>query len=148
LEPVRIVRERKEREALERYAKTLSDLSDARERLGALNQELVQAQSEIKQRLVGGTPVTQIIQQQLYVSHLHDRVKAVETEIDQIEQRVKQALQAMLVARREREVVDKFFVNQKSAYDRELTLEEQKAIDELAGRRSAGMLSWRTPSYE
>jgi flagellar export protein FliJ len=148
LEPLKIVRERKEREALERYAQVLAEHSRTMERLGALNQELIQAQSEIKQRLTTSTPVTQIIQQQLYCAHLSERIKTVQNEIIQIEQKIKLAMQAVLSTRHEREVVDKFLANQRAAYDRELTLEEQKAIDELAGRRLAGSLSWSNQSYE
>lgn len=148
LEPLRIIRERKEQEALERYAQALAEQSRATEQLGALSQEMVQAQSEIKQRLAISTPVTQIIQQQFYCTHLSDRIKALRTQITQIEQQVSAAMQAVLAARHEREVVDKFLANQRAAYDRELTLDEQKTIDELAGRRLTGSMSWRTSSYE
>ena len=58
------------------------------------------------------------------------------------ERRVNVALQAMLVARREREIVDKFFDKQKARHQREQVKAEQKFLDDLAGRRSASILAW------
>jgi flagellar export protein FliJ len=62
----------------------------------------------------------------------HNRSLALVTEA---ERRSESALQGMLLARQEREVVGKFFERQRAAYDRELTRTEQKFLDELAHRR-------------
>src|SRR5581483_1977478 len=48
----------------------------------------------------------------------------------------------MLAARREREIVDKFFEKQKSRHTREHLRLEQKMLDDLAARRGNSILSW------
>jgi hypothetical protein len=48
----------------------------------------------------------------------------------------------MLAARRQREVVDKFYDKQKSRHGRELARSEQMLLDDLAGRRPSSILSW------
>lgn len=148
LEPVRILRERQEQEAMENYANALEAQRQALAKMTSLQQELLQAQDNIKTRLVQATPVTQIVHQQLYCLHLEEQAKAALTEIRQIEKKVKQAMQDMIDARHQREVVDKFLANQRAAYDRSLNVEEQKNIDEIAAHRRDTALSWKAPSYE
>lgn len=53
------------------------------------------------------------------------------------ERGVNNAMRAMLLARQQREVVDKCFDRQKSKFQREESRGEQKLMDEFAGRRGA-----------
>jgi len=148
LEPLRILREREEQEAMENYANALDDQRKALAKLTSIQQELMLAQDNIKTRLVQAAPITQIVHQQLYCLHLEEQAKAALAETKQIERKVKQAMQDMIDARHQREVVDKFLANQRAAFDRAVNVEEQKNIDEMAAHRRETALSWKAPSYE
>ena len=52
------------------------------------------------------------------------------------ERRVNAAMQTMLNARQQREIVDKSCEKQKARYNRAQFVNEQKLMDDLAGRRS------------
>jgi flagellar biosynthesis chaperone FliJ len=62
--------------------------------------------------------------------------------LEAAERRVNATLNGMLAARRQREVVDKFYDKQKSRHGRELARSEQMLLDDLAGRRPSSILSW------
>lgn len=133
---------------MENYANALDDQRKALAKLTSIQQELMLAQDNIKTRLVQAAPITQIVHQQLYCLHLEEQAKAALAETKQIERKVKQAMQDMIDARHQREVVDKFLANQRAAFDRAVNVEEQKNIDEMAAHRRETALSWKAPSYE
>ena len=56
-------------------------------------------------------------------------------------------MQAMLTARQQREIVDKFFNKQKSSHEREQLRNEQKMLDDLAGRRGNSILAWNPTEF-
>ena len=143
LEPLRVVRERQEREAMERYGQSLMEVNRCKRALADIDQELLWLQEECKRYLLKGAVSAHIVQQQLYGTHLEAcRKKALEA-IEASEEKAKVAMQAMLQARQEREIVDKFREKQRIIYDRSITVEEQKLLDELAGRRTDLALSWK-----
>jgi flagellar export protein FliJ len=148
LEPVLIIRERQEREAEEKYAQALADQRKALAALRDAERELDLAFAEHRRRLVEGAPVVFLVQQQLYCAHVESSRKTVANQASAAEEKVKAAVQAMVVARQQREVVEKFRSNQRAVYDRQLSTEEQKLLDELAGRRIEPSLSWRTSEHE
>ena len=148
LESVLIVRERQESEAKENYARELVAQRQAMAALRDAERELDEAFSEHRRRLVEGAPVVCLLQQQLYCAHLESNRKTAANAMAAAEDKVKQAVQAMVFARQQREVVEKFRGNQRAEYDRQMTMEEQKMLDELAGRRLDPALSWRTSEHD
>jgi flagellar biosynthesis chaperone FliJ len=60
----------------------------------------------------------------------------------QAERQAQARLKHMLFTRQQREAVDKFLDRQQLAYDRALTREEQKFLDELAQRREEHGLAY------
>jgi flagellar export protein FliJ len=144
LEPLRVVRERQEREALERYGLALMEVNRCKAEVARIEREMQWLQDESKLRLLKGSLSALIVQQQLYGTHLEECRKKALAEVADSEAKAKKAMQEMLLARREREIVDKFREKQRALYDRAMTLEEQKLLDELAGRRSDFALNWRS----
>jgi flagellar export protein FliJ len=147
LEALRIIRERQESEAMEKYGRALMELKRRREALEQAASEVVWMQEEIKRRLEEGSMVAHIMHQQLSLVHLEQVRKEAGEAVDAAGKEVKEALQAMLKARRNREIVDKFQARQRAVYDRALTLEEQKLMDELASHRQPPALSWKAAGY-
>ena len=148
LQPVLVIREREERQAMEAYARALAEQRRLMAALYDAQRELGVAYSESRRRLLDGAPVAFIMQQQLYCAHLEERCKAAAQSSAAAEEKVKTAVQAMTIASQRREVVEKFRGNQRAAYDRALSIEEQKMLDEFAGRNLERALSWRTSDHD
>jgi flagellar export protein FliJ len=142
LEAVRIVRQRHEQETMEHYAQALLVRQQATARLEEIQQELSAAWQDLRTRLAGGCSAGEAHQAQTYRQTLEKRREDCVTALGAAERRVNAALQAMLAARRQREVVDKFLEKQKARFGREMSRLEQKAMDDLAGRRTNSIFSW------
>jgi flagellar export protein FliJ len=142
LESVRTLRQRQEQDAMDQYARTLLARRQAVDRLEAVQQKLKAGWQELRQLLARGCEASNAARMHEYHRSLEKRRDDLITALGVAERRVNVALQAMLTARREREIVDKFFDKQKARHQREQVRVEQKFLDDLAGRRLASILAW------
>ncbi|HEX3988053.1 MAG TPA: flagellar export protein FliJ [Verrucomicrobiae bacterium] len=137
LEAVRTIRQRHEQVAMEQYAQALLNRQLAAERLNSIQGELDACWKELRGHMVKGCSAST-------VSQAHDYHRVVTRRRDEgiaalgvAERRVNAAMQTMLAARQQREIVDKSFEKQKAHFHREQFRTEQKLMDDLAGRRSS-----------
>jgi flagellar FliJ protein len=144
LQALGTLRQRQEQKAQEQYAQTLAVRRDAAARLKAAEQELSASWEEWRLRLAGGCAAAEAAQAQVFQRLLSQRVDECVIALENAERRVNTALQAMLEARRQREIVDKCFERQKAVYQREVARSEQKFLDDLAGRRGNSILAWKS----
>jgi flagellar export protein FliJ len=142
LESVRTLRQRQEQEAMEHYARTLLARRLAVERLEAVQQQLSAGWQELRQLLARGCEAASAARMNEYHRSLEKRRDDCVMALGVAERRVNASFQAMLAARRGREIVDKCFDKQKVRHQREQVKVEQKFLDDLAGRRSASILAW------
>jgi flagellar export protein FliJ len=142
LEAVRIVRQRNEQDAMERYAHALLARRQATDRLETVQREIDAGWQELRALLARGCAASLAAQAHVYQQSLEKRRNECAAELGLAERRVNLALQAMLHARQQREIVDKCFEKQKARHQREHLRAEQKFIDDLAGRRGSSILSW------
>ncbi|HZQ48080.1 MAG TPA: hypothetical protein VFC07_13770, partial [Verrucomicrobiae bacterium] len=73
---------------------------------------------------------------------LEKRREECDAAVSVAERRVNATFTAMLMARQQREIVDKGLQKQKAVHQREEAREEQKVLDDLGGRRTSSILSW------
>ena len=142
LEAVRTLRQRQEQNAMEQYAQTLLTRQQTLDRLDAIQRELNEGWQELRGQLARGCTASQAAQTHDYHRALAKRRDEAIVALGLAERRVNAALQTMLTARQQREIVDKCCENQKAAHLREQFRAEQKLLDDLAGRRSPSSLSW------
>lgn len=142
LEAVRIVRQRNKQAAMERYAHALLARRQAMDRLDAVQREINAGWQELRAMLAGSCPASRAAQAHVYHQSLEKRRNECAAELGLAERRVNLAFQAMLLARQQREIVDKCFEKQKARHQREQLREDQKFIDDLGGRRGSSILSW------
>lgn len=142
LEAVRTLRQRQEQNAMEQYAQTLLTRQQTLDRLDAIQRELNEGWQELRGQLARGCTASQAAQAHDYHRALAKRRDEAIVALGLAERRVNAALQKMLTARQQREIVDKCCENQKAAHLREQFRAEQKLLDDLAGRRSPSSLSW------
>jgi flagellar export protein FliJ len=141
LQAIRTLRVRQEREAMEAYAHALLDRVRSGEKLQSADRALAAGQWEWQQRVSCGCPAAELVHHQLHCRELAARRSRCLALAKESESRADVALQSMMLARQEREIVDKFSERQRAIYDRELNRAEQKFLDELACRRTDAVLA-------
>lgn len=142
LEAVRIVRQRHEQEAMELYAKALLGRRQAMDRLDSVQRELNAACQELRTLFTNGGTASKAAQAHDYQRTVEKRRDDCAVELSLAERRVNAALQGMLNARRQREIVDKAYERQKANHQRGQSRREQKLLDDLGVRRANSILSW------
>jgi len=144
LEAVRTLRQRQEQTCMEQYAQALLARQQATERLAAVQHELTVGWDELRVKLSAGCAASEAAQAHDYHRALGRRRDECQAQLGTAERRVNAALQAMLAARQQREIVDKYFDKQKVRHQRDVARDEQKMLDELAGRRGNSILTWNS----
>src|ERR1700728_1043481 len=114
LEAVRTLRQRQEQIAMERYAEALAFRQQALDRLEKIGQELSAGMQDLRARLIQGCAASEAAQAGEYHKSLAKRRDEFTLALNHAERRVNAALQNMLGARQQRELVDKYFTKQKS----------------------------------
>ena len=142
LEALRTLRRRQEHVAIDRYAQASLARGQAMEKLAAVQAELNAAWHDLRARLAAGCPAATAAQAHEFHRSLEKLREERAAALGLAERRLNAAMQAMLAARQQREVVDKCFDKQKSLHERAQLREEQKLVDDLAWRRANSILSW------
>lgn len=142
LEAVRTVRQRQEQNAMEQYAQALLGRQQAVEKLNAIQKELHASWRELRKQMSAGCSASHLSQVNDYHRALENRRNDANTALGVAERRVNAAMQTMLSARQQREIVDKSCEKQKARHLREQFRAEQKVLDDIAGRRGGSSLSW------
>jgi flagellar export protein FliJ len=137
LEAVRTVRQRQEQVAMEQYAQALVNRQQAADRLDAIQDELNECWRELRGKLAQGCTASTAVRAYDYQRLMVRRRDEAIAGLGVAERRVNAALQTMLAARQQREIVDMSCDKQKAQYAREQFRTEQKLMDDLAGRRSS-----------
>ncbi len=136
LQALLTLRARQEQAAQEIYAQALAVRHQAVIRLQEAQHECQAAQLLSRERTATGAPAAQLAQIGEYCRAMDERRERCTETLDQAQLVATQRLEKLIAARRAREVVDKFQKRQREKYDRELTREEQKLLDELATQRA------------
>lgn len=144
LEAVATTRRRLEQAALEKYAQSLLARQNAVAQLEATQRELEGAWLRLRQTLESGCSASAATRLRQESHFLEDERKLRETALTEAERGVSHALQQMLAARQQREVVEKFRGKQRAAHDLDVQRDTQKFLDELATQRATPAQAWRT----
>ena len=139
LTAVQRVRDRREHEATEQYARALAVRANAQQTVERAERELATAQLECSNLLGNGAPAGDVRQRQSFCTVLQEARDEAARQLEQAEILLNQALGAMLTARREAEAVRKHHEKARTGYQQEQQREEQKVLDDLPLRTLAGM---------
>lgn len=129
---------------MDQYAQSLIARRQAVDGMEAVERELGACWQDLRGRLAGGCTAAEAAQAHAYQRSLAQRRDECTLALENAERRVNAALQGMIVARQQREIVDKCFEKQKVRHRREQARGEQKFLDDLAGRRGNSILSWKS----
>jgi flagellar export protein FliJ len=137
LELVRTLRQQKERAAQLRYTSALSACDEAERLLQFANAELAAVWGLVREELVRGLSASQLANLRMWCQVLETRRNERQTALHSARRAAETALQAMTVAAREREALDRFHDKSRLAHHRATQREEQKNIDEMAVQLSS-----------
>jgi flagellar FliJ protein len=137
LSAVQVWRERQEQVALEHYGEALRREAQAQERLAAVERERETVWTQRRDQIESGSPADQILHLQNYSQALEVRLKEAQVTVSNARRYTQYRLDHLLAARKQREIVDRFRERQFERYQREIEVEERKALDELACLRAA-----------
>ena len=145
LQAVHTLRVRQERDAMQKYAEALLQRKLAMEKLTGIAQQIAAAWMDLRVEMAEGCAAARILRMQAYCTTLEVRRSEADVVLQGAERAVNLALQRMLVARQQREIVDKYQAGERTRHERALQRQEQKELDELALRclplASAGRVS-------
>jgi flagellar FliJ protein len=136
LEPLHTLRTRAEQSAQESYGRAVTARQQAIERLRAARTRCEAVWSAREALLEGRASVGELDQAHSYCRSVEETVAACESAVLQSQRVVEEAWQKLLEARQSREVVDKVKQRQRDRYDRDVAVDEQKTLDELAQQRA------------
>jgi flagellar export protein FliJ len=138
LEAARTVRQRKENDALEEFARALAARQHVLDLLEGMDADIGDDWSHIRHLLAGGCNAAQAAQAYFFHRSLETKRDDCVAALGQAERRVQSAWQAMLAAHQAREIVDIYRKKQQTRHHRLEAREEQKVLDEFGVRRATG----------
>ncbi|MBI5799099.1 MAG: flagellar FliJ family protein [Verrucomicrobia bacterium] len=144
LEAVRTLRARQEKIALEQYGKSVQTRDQAIAFLWKTREELEKIFEQRRQQ-AGGAVAGSLAQLEKWSKEVAAREKECLQNVQLANMRVETTWQELIAARKDREIVEKYLDRQRESYERSLDREEQKALDELAGR--PGAANALTPAF-
>lgn len=136
LQAVEMLRERREHDALERYALALAQRAQAVLRLDAAEHDLSAIRFELQEQVTGGCQAHVINRLQLQSETAQESRARCELGLQNAEVLVNQRLAEMLNARREREAVEKHHEKSRQEHSRAAQREDQKWLDDLKPQRA------------
>jgi flagellar export protein FliJ len=137
LQSIRVLRERKEQVAQQRFAQALLACEQAAAQLQAASDALAAGWNSLCEELSHGVVATGLTRTRAWCNVLEQRQKERAYALQNARRLMDAAWKEMMLATRDREALDKHHDNCRRAYDRDVQREEQKTLDELGVRRVA-----------
>jgi flagellar export protein FliJ len=134
LEPLRVLRQQRERAAQLLYAKTLAVCKKAEIQLQSADGELEAAWSSLGGELNANATASRLLHLRTWCTVLEIRWHERKAALAEARRVADLAFQEMIAAMRDREALDCFHDKALLAHDREIQREEQKNFDEMAAQ--------------
>jgi flagellar export protein FliJ len=136
LQPIRVLREQKERSTQQRFAEAMQACEEATYELHQASDALAEGWTSLCQELSTGVTATKLMRTRAWCSVLEHRQRERAETLTRARRAMDAALREMMLATRDREALDRYHDKCRRAHDREVQREEQKALDELGVRRA------------
>jgi flagellar export protein FliJ len=91
-----------------------------------------------------GVTAAQLASLGAYCRTMEQLQRQAEAQLRRAQRTVDERWEKLLTVRQQREAVDKYYQRQRGAYERHLSREEQKALDDMAHQRPAPAAAWKT----
>ncbi len=97
-----------------------------------------------RQSMKAGVTAAQLAKLGAYCRAMEELRRQSEATLHRAQRMVDEKWEKLLTIRQQREAVDKYYQRQRGVYERQLSREEQKALDDMAYQRSAPTAAWKT----
>jgi len=134
LQPIRVLREQRERAAQQRYADALRLCEDAAFQLQRASDELASSWESFCDELAAGVSASKLHQTRAWCDVLEIRQKQQDAALKAARVAMNAAWRELMTATRDREALDRYHDKCLRAHEREVQREEQKQLDELGLR--------------
>lgn len=134
LQSLRVLREQKEQLAQKHYAEALRASEEAAGRLKTAGQELAAARSVLCKEVLVGSTISRLQQIRSWCRQLEEHCEQLAAALKSAEEIVARAWREMLLATRDRKMLDNLHQQRRRAYDYAVQREEQKHLDEMGLR--------------
>lgn len=134
LEALGRLREQQEREAREKYARTLVMKQRVLEELREAREAMEGAWADWQSRVTSGEVSDEIFRGRVFCVEKEKHCEACEEKLTAVISKVEEAMKAWTEAKQEQEIVEKLRARKRSQYNLALQIEEQKLLDEMAAR--------------
>lgn len=143
LQAILTLREEKEQEAQRQYALKLRAVEALEAELAAVGQRLAALAAEQATRLQTGLPASELEGLGRYCVVLEERLTQLRLELARAQHVAEQARLALVKATQDRQALEKYRQKLHRAYDYTQACNEQKLLDDLAGRSPTLTGTWR-----
>jgi flagellar export protein FliJ len=134
LQPLRLLREQKERVAQKRYVEALRASDEAAARLDAGTHELAAAWTALCEEIAEGAIIAKLHQTRAWCGELEKSCEQLATALKAAQSAAQEAWREMTLATRDRKALDQLHDKCRHAYDRDVQRDEQKQLDEMGLR--------------
>jgi flagellar export protein FliJ len=138
LQSVRVIRERKEQAAQERYAAVLREHELATKQLEQANVQLAAGWEDLCQQVSLGAVASELRRARAWCAALETRQKERAAELQKARYTLDAASRELMVATRDRQAMDRLYDKHRAAHQLEAQREEQKILDEMGLRSKFG----------
>ncbi|MFO1476580.1 MAG: flagellar export protein FliJ [Verrucomicrobiota bacterium] len=136
LQPIRVLREQREREAQKAFAAAMRLCEEAALQLQLASDELASGWNALCQELSDGVSATKLVRTRAWCNVLEFRQKECNAALLRARRMMDDAWKDMMACTRDRETLDRYHDKCRAAWQREAGREEQKNLDELGLRRA------------
>lgn len=144
LHALRILRQRQEQRALRQFGLAIAARARAARDLEEVQRHCDAGWQASRQSMKAGVTAAQLAKLGAYCRAMEELRRQSEATLHRAQRMVDEKWEKLLTIRQQREAVDKYYQRQRGVYERQLSREEQKALDDMAYQRSAPTAAWKT----
>ena len=134
LQPLRVLRERKEHAAQKKYVEALRVTEAAAGELHLASEELAAGWAQLCKEMSGGAVASALVRTRAWCNVLESRQKECAALLQAAQHALDAATRELMLAKRDREALERYHDKCRRAYDQSASREEQKRLDDLAIR--------------
>ena len=146
LQAILTLREEREQEAQRLYARLLRAVEAVNAELAAVGRLFMSLATEQQARLRTGLPADELERFGQYRVVLHERQVRLQAELARAQQAAEAARGALVKATQDRQALEQYRQKLRRIFEYGLARDEQKLLDDLAGRTAARAAAWRQAS--
>lgn len=143
LQALRTLRQHQEQRALKQFGLAIAARAQATRDLEEVRRHCDAGWQASRQSMRAGVTAAQLVRLGAYCRTMEQLQRQSEANLRRAQRTVDERWEKLLTIRQQREAVDKYYQRLRGAYERQLSREEQKALDDMAYHRPPAAMTWK-----